>query len=181
LTTAVMIAVVLASVTASRLFPYSWFSLQLMRRGVDMHAGREVRIMRARQVGDLVTAAPGVIAPTASTWQARELLLALQSGEALVVDWRGVLRGQVLLTEVVQACDAGHGTRPVAALAAMPGIVLRRGDTLDSAMRQLRYFMGHSVPVVDSAQTMRLAGVVFQSSVIGAYNDAVAQARAELN
>lgn len=181
LTTAVMIAVVLASVTASRLFPYSWFGLQLMRRGVDMHAGREVRIMRVRQVGDLVTAAPGVIAPTASTWQARALLLALQAGELLVVDWRGVLRGQVLLAEVVQACDAGHGTRPVAALAAMPGIVLRRHDTLDSAMRQLRYFMGHSVPVVDSAQSMRLAGVVFQSSVIGAYNDAVAQARTELN
>jgi CIC family chloride channel protein len=181
LTTAVMIAVVLASVTASRLFPYSWFSLQLMRRGVDMRAGREVRIMRVRQVGDLVTAAPRVIAPTASTWQARELLLALQAGELLVVDWHGVLRGQVSLAEVVQACDAGRGTQPVAALAAMPGIVLRRDDTLDSAMRQLRYFMGHSVPVVDSAQAMRLAGVVFQSSVIGAYNDAVAQARAELN
>jgi hypothetical protein len=37
------------------------------------------------------------------------------------------------------------------------------------------------VPVVDDARRMRLAGVIYQSSVIGAYNDAVAQARAESN
>lgn len=176
LTTAVMVAVVLASVTVSRLFPFSWFTLQLTRRGVDLRTGPVVRIMRTRQVAELLTLAPSVVVPDLATLQARQRMLAQHADELLLVDRHGVLRGQVSLASVVEACDAGLGARPVSALAAMPGIVLRRDESLDQAMRQLRYFMGHSVPVVESVQTMRLAGVVYQSSIIGAYNDALAQA-----
>lgn len=181
LTTAVMIAVVLASATANRVFPFSWFTLQLLRRGVDLRAGREVRIMRARRIAELVSATPGRIAPTASAAEARQRALALDATELLVVDQQDVLCGQVSLATLVRACDEGHGAHPVAALATMPGIVLRSADSLDQAMCQMRYFMGHSVPVVDDAQRMRVVGVVYQSSVIGAYNDAVTQARAESN
>jgi len=42
LTTAVMIAVVTAAMTTSRFFPYSWYNLKLLRRGVDVRVGREI-------------------------------------------------------------------------------------------------------------------------------------------
>ncbi len=79
----------------------------------------------------------------------------------------------------VLAANATDATHTVSRIASMPGIVLQVDDSLDDAMRQLRYFVGVSVPVVDHSERMRLLGVCFQSSIIGAYNDAVEQARAE--
>jgi len=179
LTTAVMIAVVAANVTASRLFPYSWFTLQLHRRGVDLRAGREVRIMRTRRVRELVREDMAVIGPDATAAAARERLLALDEDALLVVDSQRRLLGQVTLPALVRAANAGRGQTPAADLATMPGIVLELDDDLDAAMRELRHFAGIRVPVVHDEASMRLAGVAYQSSLIGAYNDAVEQAHAE--
>ncbi len=179
LTTAVMVSVVLASVTVSRLFPYSWFNLQLLRRGVDVRAGREVRIMRDRRVAELVDARVPTLAPGASVGEALARMLELDAVALPVVDADGVLRGQIALAALMRAADAERDDEPVSDFATMPGIVLESDSSLDAAMKQLRYFMGVSVPVVDQASRMRFAGVVYQSSIIGAYDDAVAQAREE--
>jgi CIC family chloride channel protein len=179
LTTAVMIAVVTASMVASRVFPYSWFNLQLQRRGVDVHSGREVRIMRGRRVGELLDATPPRIPPRASATEARRLMLDHDVREILVVDADGELQGQLSLAEVVRAVDAGDGEQPVSGLATAPGLVLTVDDDLHTALQRLRYYMGLSVPVLESGGGARLAGVVYPSSVVGAYDDAVAQARAE--
>ena len=94
-------------------------------------------------------------------------------------DENSTLRGQVSLADVVRAVDSGRANAAVAELAVMPGIVLARDATLDTAMKQLRYFKGVNVPVVHSIQDMRLVGVIDQSSIIGAYGDAVSQAHEE--
>jgi CIC family chloride channel protein len=164
--------------TVSRLFPFSWFNLQLLRRGVDVRSGREVRIMRERRIRELVTEDVAVIGPAATVGEARDRLLELDATEMLVVDDDGTLIGQVSLAALVRAA-ADSQTTAMRDLAATPGIVLQSDDSLDQAMKQLRYFVGVSVPVVDTTATMQLSGVVYQSSVIGAYNDAVEQARAE--
>jgi CIC family chloride channel protein len=178
-TTAVMVAVVLAHMTVSRLFPYSWFNLQLLHRGVDLRAGREVRIMRARKVAELVNTEVPTLAPDCPAHDARGRMLETDVNEMLVVGDGGVLVGQVSLGVLLRELEAGDGATPVAELATTPGIVLRGDDSLDQAMRQLRYFMGVSVPVVEDTEHMRLVGTCYQSSVIGAYNDAVERARSE--
>ena len=58
-------------------------------------------------------------------------------------------------------------------------VVLESGEDLDGVMGKLRYFAGVALPVVDSLRGMKVIGVIFASSVVGAYNDAVEQARAE--
>ena len=179
LTTAVMIAVVVASMTVSRVFPYSWFNLQLLRRGVDVGLAREVRILRARRVSELIDPAPPQVAPQCSVAEARERMIEQDVHEMLVVDPQGVLLGQVSLAGLARAESRGDAALAVSALAAMPGLVLARDDDLDDAMQRLRYFMGLSVPVVEDTGGMRLAGVVYPSSVVGAYDDAVNQARSE--
>lgn len=179
LTTAVMVAVVVANMTANRLFPFSWFQYQLHRRGVDTSSGREVRIMRSRTIAELVSPDVDRVAPGTTISEARRRALALGTTELLVAGDDGVFRGQLDLAALVNAEDAGRGGDAVSTLTDMPGIVLRLDDTLDDAMRQLRYYMGTCVPVVNSEAGMILEGVVFQSSIIGAYNDAVTQARTE--
>ncbi len=177
LTTAVMIAVVTAMMITSRIFPYSWFNLKLLRRGVDMRVGREIRILRKRTVAELVSADFNSIGPEQSIGEAQEILLRLQVAELLVTDDQQRLHGQITLVQVLAAIRDGRQHEPVHRLSVRPAVVLRESENLDDTMQTLRYFIGISLPVVDESQ--KLLGVVYQSSVIGAYNDAVLQARDE--
>ena len=111
--------------------------------------------------------------------EAYETLIDLQAPEVLVVDDRVVLIGQVSLAQVLAAMDAGRDDEPVANIASVPGVVLEAEENLDAALQALRYFVGISVPVVADDASRKLEGVVFSSSVVGAYNDAVEQARRE--
>ncbi len=177
LTTAVMIAVVMASLITGRIFPYSWFNLKLLRRGVDVRTGREIRILRQRTVGELVSPDYSTITPLHNIDEAKEILLQLQVSELLIVDEQEQLHGQISLIHILAAIQSGRGHEPLTELTCTPAIILNATDNLDDAMQTLRYFVGISLPVVN--ESGQLLGVVYQSSVIGAYNDAVKQARDE--
>ncbi len=64
-------------------------------------------------------------------------------------------------------------------LATMPDIVLESETSLHEAMEALSDFIGITVPVVDNRHHMKLLGIIFENSVISAYNEAVEQARNE--
>ena len=51
--------------------------------------------------------------------------------------------------------------------------------TFHEAMEALSDFVGITVPVVDNRHHMKLLGIIFENSVINAYNEAVEQARNE--
>jgi len=93
------------------------------------------------------------------------------------VDEQQHLHGQITLVQILAAIRAGRDRDPIHHLSTQPAMVLKETDNLDNTMQTLRYFIGISLPVVD--ESGKLLGVVYQSSVIGAYNDAVAQARDE--
>ena len=95
LTSAVMIAVVCAHLTIGRIYPLSWFNMQLRRRGVDLYEGRAVRIMRQRRVEELLGDAPLTVTPQQKTLDVRDALLEMDVSEALVCDENGALCGQV--------------------------------------------------------------------------------------
>ena len=179
LTSAVMIAVVCAHLTTSRVYPPSWFNLQLLQRGVDLYLGRAVRIMQRRQVEELIRTDQLVVSPQTNLAQVRETLLRLDVNQALVCDDNGTLRGQINLTDVVRTLDSHAVDVPLSELTVMPSIILAHDDNLDSAMKKLRYFNGVSVPMVHGVDGRRLLGVINQSTIIGAYGDAVAQAHDE--
>jgi len=61
----------------------------------------------------------------------------------------------------------------------MPDIVIESETNLHEAMEVLSGFVGIAVPVVDNRHHMKLLGIIFENSVIGAYNEAVEQARNE--
>jgi predicted transcriptional regulator len=171
--------VVCAHLTTSRLYPLSWFNLQLLRRGVNLYVGRAVRIMQRRRVEELLAGKSLVLAPQTDIGQAREELLRTNETQALVCDENGTLCGQINLTDVIRTIDSRDADITISKIATMPAVVLAVNDDLNSAMKQLRYFTGADVPVVQDIHDMRLVGVIEQSSVIGAYADAVAQAHDE--
>ena len=178
-TTAVMLAVVFAGITTRRLFPYSYFKLQLRRRGVDVDTGRETQILRGRRVGDVVSEGYPTILPTMTIKQVQALHIDNQVTEFLVVDETGVLLGQVSVFQVVLAVDNGAGDAHISRIVEAPSLILIVDMDLLQAMRSLRDFVGVSVPVVDGKDTMKLRGVLTENTVINAYTRAVEEDRGD--
>ena len=179
LTSAVMIAVVCAHLTVNRLYPLSWFHLLLMQRGVDLYKGRTVRIMQRRKVHELLGDEQITATPHESINSVHAALLHANTTVTMICCEDGKLLGRISLVDAVRAVGSGDGNATAGQLAVMPGIVLTQDQDLDAAMKQLRYFKGAGVPVVDTIDNMHFVGVLNQSSLIAAYGDAVSQAHEE--
>ncbi len=179
LTTAVMLAVVFAGMTTRRLYPQSYFNLQLMRQGVDIEVAREVEIMRSRTVREVASNDYSTVSPDTPISVAEEVQLRDQPNDILVVDGEGRLRGLVTLFQIVEARRRGESGAPIGAIANLPALVLEQDTDLHEAIQSLRGFIGISVPVVRDRESRQLVGVVYESAIIDAYNVAVEEARRE--
>lgn len=179
LTTAVMLAVVLASMVSHRFFPYSYFNFQLQQRGIDVSVGREVGILKSRLVTEVLCKEYLSIGTGATAVEIRDILLRKNERELLVVDDAGKLIGQVTLYDVVKACHDGEADTLAGDLATLPDIIIEGDSHLHATMQSLNEFVGISVPVIDDREHMKLLGIIFENSVISAYNEAVEQARDE--
>ena len=179
LTTAVMLSVVFAGITARRLYPLSYFRLQLAERDVDVEVGRETQILRGHRVKELISRMYVSVTPTTLIEEAEELQLKNREVELLVVDDTGVLTGSLSMFRVLEALRAGHGAAHVSTIVDTPGLVLYEDMDLLEAMQSLRNFVGVSVPVVENRVSMRLRGIVTENTVINAYHVAVEEVREE--
>ena len=179
LTTAVMVSVVFAHLVSRRVFPYSYFTHQLARRGVDVEMRREVQILRGRRLRDVFSDNYLSLAPMVSVDEAVTRYLSRPDVDMLVVDADGRLIGRVSIDELLRRSRDGGGEVAVADVATVPALVLQADIDLQHALAALKDFVGVSVPVVRGDGDMRLEGVIHESEVIDAYNDAVDQARAE--
>ena len=179
LTTAVMLSVVFAGITTRGLFPYSFFKLQLRQREVDVDSGRETQILRGRYVGEMVSALYTSISPNALIKEAQALHVKSRDTELFVVDDAGVLLGHVSMFAVVDAVRDGNAEESVSTVIETPGLVLLADMDLLEAMQSLRNFVGVSVPVVESKETMKLSGVLTENIIINAYHVAVEEVRDE--
>ncbi len=177
LTTAVMLAVVVGRLVSRASFPRSWFEFQLKQAGIDMYEGRESRILKAKQVSEVMDvefkSMPGHLLPDA----AMAHMSALAVNEILVVDKHGCLIGTLGMTRLLNA--PRQGAENAGDMALKPKKVAYADDDLFTAMSALRNYLGESVPVVLGPQNARVVGVLYEGVVIGAYADAVAEARRE--
>ncbi len=174
LTTAVMLAVVVGRLVSRSSFPRSWFEFQLNQVGVDMYEGRESRILKTRRVSAVMDTNVKSIAAHCPCREAISRMVAMEANEALVLDDDGRLRGTLRLARLLSAAEDDGD---VGGLIDKPDKVLYADGDLYAAMAELRDFSGESVPVVVGPEDARVAGVVYVGVVIGAYTDAVAEAR----
>ena len=179
LSTAVMLAVVMSHLVARRIFPYSYFAVQLAERNVDIETRREAQIMRGRILADVMVDDYQALRGTTTVAEAVQLCIENPEQALLLVDAEHRLMGEVSVHLLLQACREGRGERQLSEIATSPDVVLDINADLHEAMQRLRDFVGISVPVVDEHDNGRVCGVIFENTVIRAYHDAVDQARNE--
>lgn len=179
LTVAVMIATVIASQITMQGYGYSYFSKQLAKRGINLSAGRESRILKSRRITSVMRHDFVTVAPNAPMAEVRSKLQMCFYGEVFVVDKDQVLIGTIMLHDLADAAfDVSHDdelcARDVARL--NPPVACVRDD-LEAAMTFMESCGEEHIAVVDSKDSRKLVGVLHERHVMAAYHHAVLETR----
>jgi CIC family chloride channel protein len=167
-----MLCGAIAYVTARRLHPESIYSEWLVRRGENIHMGRDATVMERLRVRDFLNANPDVVSEGASVRQIVQALGGSVQVEFPVLDHdlnlvgminfddlRTVLTNQDRFQEVVLAGD----------LASQQYERVTPDDSLATALQRLGVRGSHYVPVVDAEHEHRLVGVIGRREILAAY------------
>lgn len=181
LTVAVMMAVVVASVTTQQLYGRSFFTAQLERRGVDLKVGLERALLRTLKVGEVMSRESDLVTPDVGLPLMRVLLQRSATGVLFVVRENGEFRGTITLADLSEAAfDQGVDNLIFAGdVARMGPAVLAAGDDLETALALIRETGETHIAVVDDTGSMLFAGCVRERDMIDAHNRALVQSRRE--
>jgi len=181
LTIGVMIATVIASLITRHAFGFSFFTWQLDRRGLNLRKGRELGLLQAVRVCDVMRDDYRTVLPDAAMADIRRGLQKAHHGALFVIDEEGRLHGSITLadlddsafdTELDMLLNAEDVCRP------RPP-VLAEQDDLEAAMALMDTVQEEIVAVVDDENENRLTGYVRQRDVVRAYERALMRAREE--
>src|SRR5699024_4601651 len=173
LTIAALASVALANLVASRFFARSLFDQELAKRGHDLSGGRSQAILQVHGIRELLSEQYVSLRPDTNVGQARNAILEAARARAYLTDDKGHYIGTIHLHEIFPA-DASESIEDWCDRSAL---TMREDETIWGAMNAMRRFVGESVAVVDAEG--RLVGAIYESDLIGAYLELLAQIRKE--
>ena len=180
LTTAVMVSVVVANTVTQALFNHSYFYHQLRERGIEPDEPTTHQILREIPISRLVEKRkPVVVTDDATVSMVRDTIVKQNASEVYVIDHEGRLLGQINGITLLELVDKKLLSEPVTRFLSKPFIVLQAQMNVLEAFSSLKNFVGVSVPVVTNEASYRFVGVVYESTVMRTYLDAVAQSQRE--
>jgi len=180
-TIAVMIATAIASLITQQTQGRSFFSWQLLRRGVVVRGGQEIGLLRAIRARDVMDSGFVTVLPNTPISEVRARLQAAAHGELFVVDSAGRLTGVIAYSDMQEtAFDTSHDAELTAeSVARNRPTILQADDDLETAIKAYGASGEVFLPVVDHRDSRRLVGIAHEHKVMLAYHRALDQARAE--
>ncbi len=172
----VMFAVVVSLLVSQRLQRDSVYALGLARKGVRLERGRDVEVLQAITVGEVMRPDPPVLHETGTLAEAAAQLLQGRAHGLPVVDSAGRLAG--ILT--VQDVDRVLGTPSdealtVGAVCTRDLLVAYPDETIGAAMRRMGTRDVGRLPVVARDDPRRLVGMLRRVELVRAYDAALTQ------
>ena len=167
-----MIACVVATMVARQIRSESIYTLKLIRRGVDIRAGKEMNLLRSLNVGQAMRADVESVPQGMPLGQFHDLLVGSKNVSFPVVDERNRLVGIVShvdyaehlldrnLWEVVVVGDMA--TREVNSVTP--------SDTLEEALRRISAKDYATLPVVAGPDDSTLVGIISHRDIISVYS-----------
>ncbi len=173
----VMFTCIGAVLLSSRLNKESIYTEKLARRGLDVLGGREMNVLRAQKVSEVLQTEPEILSPTAPMSELVSRAVESPHTQFFVLDGEGRLRGVIHAAEVRRVLfEKSLGDLIIAADLMEPSTMfLVPDDSLDQAMRLFGQTSGEEIPVVDRADHAKLVGVVSRADCIEAYNRAISR------
>ena len=181
LTLAVMVAVVVASEITHHFYGRSFFSVQLLNRGIDVKSGFEAEVMRSIKINNVLTDDGVTVSPGAGLQEVRQRLQECPFGELFIIRETGELYGTVTLADLSESAFDHDFDDLVNAgdVARLHPPHLTRYDTLETALAMMTDTGEEHLAVVDNNLTMQYQGCVHHKELMAAYNRALVDTRHE--
>ena len=170
-----MLACIIGYVVASQLKRDSIFTSKLVRKGIDIKAGREVNIMKSLLVEDAMTTEVDSIAENMHLKDLLKLTFASRHTSFPVVDKKGLLSGIVTLHDFKEVIwEGGLGDLIIVKDISIPEVItVTKGESLDDALGKIGFRNIEQLPVVDEENTRKIIGILSQRDIFAAYNRAL--------
>jgi len=167
-----MLSCISAVLVAQALSPDSMFTMGLRRRGVDVNYGRESAILRGFYAEDIMHSSVPTVNQATPLREIVELFLEQNENHYFVVDEEGTLRGEIGIHDIKDVLqETGLGHVVIAADLMQPVIYqVQRRENLQDTMMLLSGAEQDELPVVDSADNPKLAGMVSRRDILELYN-----------
>jgi CIC family chloride channel protein len=146
-----MLAAIISSWLARRLYPKSLYTESLADRGVDLRWRMEEAVLAGLGVRDLIHADEETLRPTVPYAELVDRFLRTRRQRLFVLGEDGRLRGAVSLHDIKHALDTSDSLRMVVAddLMVPVGKVLREDDRLHEAAAVFSRYDFERIPVLD--------------------------------
>lgn len=170
-----MLACIIGYVVASQLKRDSIFTSKLIRKGIDIKAGREVNIMKSLLVKDAMTTEVDTIAEDMHLKDLLRLTFASRHMSFPVVDKKGFLSGIVTLHDFKEVIwEEGLGDLIIVKDIAIPEVItVTKGESLDDALEKIGFRNIEQLPVVDETDPRKIIGILSRRDIFAAYNRAL--------
>ncbi|MGA7193530.1 MAG: chloride channel protein [Anaerolineales bacterium] len=167
-----MFSVAVSLVIAQRIQRDSVYGIGLARHGIRLDRGRDVDVLEAITVGEVMLKDTTAIHESDSLKKAADLLEKKRHHGLPVVNARGRLTGVLSLQDIDRAKDLKTKVKEIYTRNLL---VVFPDDTLSSALRQMSEHDIGRLPVVSRTDKQKLLGVLRRADVIHAYNLALAR------
>ncbi len=170
-----MLACITGYIVASHLKRDSIFTSKLVRKGIDIKAGREVNIMKSLLVKDAMTREVDTIAQTMHLKELLRLTFASRHTSFPVVDSDGLLCGIVTLHDFKEVIwEEGLGDLIIVKDISIPDVItVTKGESLDDALEKIGFRNIEQLPVVDETNPRKIIGILSRRDIFAAYNRAI--------
>lgn len=168
-----MVSCILGTLVAQRLRRESIYTIKLFRRGIDLHAGHEVNVLRQMHVRDILHREVEILPRTAGFDEIYHRMVTSRHYEFFVTDAQDNLVGVISVDDIRRSLPHLEQLKQVVIaedLISRPLIYLREDDTLDCAMRQFEKQILEELPVLPAGESMVPIGTIQRQDVIKAYN-----------
>jgi CIC family chloride channel protein len=169
-----MLSSIISSVFASHLKKESIYTLKLIRRGVNIHEGREENIMKSLNVGESMTRTVETVPEDMSLKELIRHTMGSKHSSFPVVDKNGLLTGiltfqdfkEIIYEDCLDAIIAKD-------LAITKVITVTDLDNLDTALKKIGFKNIEQLQVVDRKNPGKLIGILSRRDIFSAYNKAL--------
>lgn len=170
-----MIACIIGSLASGRLFKESIYTLKLARRGINIRAGKEVNVLKAISVKDVMTPAVETIPENLSIGKFAEKISKSKYNSFPVVDDESNLTGMLSFLDYHGAVfdENLKDLVVVKDLATKEVVTVPLDSNLYSALETITLKDFSILPVVSPDNPLKLLGVLSRRDIIGAYDRAV--------
>ncbi|MBN1106802.1 MAG: chloride channel protein [Deltaproteobacteria bacterium] len=170
-----MIACIASSVASGQMLRESIFTLKLVRKGIDIHAGKEVNVLKSILVGEVMNPQVETVPENMTLGRLAGLISNSKYNSFPVVDSRGELTGILSFLDYHDVLFEKDLESLVVAkeLATTRVVTVSVDDNLLTALERISSRDFSILPVVDPDNPSRIRGVLTSRDITSAYNRAV--------